>query len=81
INIEHFTSYYFKWFYTTEEAKTYNQDGYLYADTYILDSLNPKNNDLNPIDDANITKVWYSLKHGIIRYKTKDGKDYKLKRN
>ncbi len=81
INIEHFTSYYFKWFDTTEEAKTYNQNGHLYTDIYVLDSLNSKNNDLYPTENVNITKVWYSLKHGIIRYKTKDGDDYKLKQN
>jgi len=78
---ELFTYYYFNSFKTTDEAKTYNQDGYLYTDIYIFDSLNSKNNDLHPIEDAKINKVWYSLKHGIIRYITKDGDDYKLRRN
>ncbi|MDA3820657.1 MAG: hypothetical protein PF590_09380 [Candidatus Delongbacteria bacterium] len=81
ISIEHFSYYYFKSFNSMDEAKSYSQNGYLYTDIYIRDSLNSKNNDLHPIDDAIITKVWYSLKYGIIRYTTKDGEDFKLIRN
>jgi hypothetical protein len=81
VNTGHDAYYYFPGIDTREPVKTYTQDGFIYADTYMLDTLKPKNQNYYPLENASVTKAWYSLKYGIIRYKTKDGEDFKIIRN
>jgi hypothetical protein len=81
VSVSHDRHYYFPGIDTREQVQTYTQDGFIYADTYMLDTLKPKNENYYPLENATVTKAWYSLKYGIIRYKTKDGEDFKLLRN
>jgi hypothetical protein len=74
------THYYLSGIDTREPVQTYTQDGFIYADTYMLDTLN-KNENYYTLENASVTKAWYSLKYGIIRYKTKDGEDFKILKN
>ncbi|MDA3820656.1 MAG: hypothetical protein PF590_09375 [Candidatus Delongbacteria bacterium] len=65
-----------------DQGKTYNQSGYVYDDVYKLrfDTIQEYYGTIyhhNP----ELREVWYSLKHGIIRYTTKDGEDFNLIRN
>jgi hypothetical protein len=81
VSVSHDTHYYFPGIDTREQVQTYTQDGFIYADTYMLDTLKPKNENYYSLENASVTKAWYSLKYGIIRYKTKDGEDFKIIRN
>lgn len=74
------THYYLSGIDTREQVHTYTQDGYIYADTYMLDTLN-ENENYYSLENASVVNVWYSLQYGIIRYKTKDGEDFKIVRN
>jgi hypothetical protein len=81
VNTSHDAYYYFPGIDTREQVQTYTQDGFIYADTYMLDTLKPKNENYYPLENASVVKAWYSLKYGFIRYKTKDGEDFKIVRN
>lgn len=72
--------YDFKVLVSSKSPFTYVQNGYIYTDNYLLDSIYDSRC-YTENNGPKILKVWYSKKHGIIRYKTKDGDDYKLKRN
>jgi hypothetical protein len=71
-----------EYLYYFDEFESYYQAGYVYDDVYKLgfDTIQEYYGTVyhhNP----EIRELWYSLKYGIIRYKTKDGDDYKLIRN
>jgi hypothetical protein len=75
VNIPEYLFYY-------RNMMTYKQAPYLYNDVYRLkfDTIQEFYGNVyhhNP----QIRDVWYSLQYGIIRYKTKDGEDFKIVRN
>ncbi|MDA3911023.1 MAG: hypothetical protein PF448_06680 [Bacteroidales bacterium] len=60
----------------------YKQAAYLYNDVYMLqfDTIQEFYGNVYH-HSPDMQEVWYSLQYGIIRYKTKDGEDFKIIRN